>query len=156
MVLNAKSVKKNTIANLVGLSYTTTIGIIILPLYLKYLGAEAFGLVGFFIALQAWMQLFDMGMSPMLSRQAAQARGHNISFLELKRLLRSLELIFFILSLIVVLSISAGSDWIANHWLHVTSLNLTDVENCIVLMAVMIGLRFFASLYRSGIQGMEN
>jgi len=68
-------IKKNTIANFLGVGYTTTIGIVILPLYLQYLGEEAFGLVGFFIVLQAWMQLLDMGISPMLSQQTA--RGHN-------------------------------------------------------------------------------
>ena len=151
-----KSLRWNASANFIGLGCTTIIGIVILPFYLKYLGAEAFGLVGFFTVLQAWMQLLDMGMSPMLSRQAAQARGQNIDFLELKRLLRSLELIVFILALIVVFSISAGSDWIAHNWLNVGSLALNEVAICIVLMGAMIGLRFFASLYRSGMRGMEN
>jgi len=156
MTQNPKSLKKNTIANFLGVGYTTMIGIVILPLYLQYLGEEAFGLVGFFTVLQAWMQLLDMGMSPMLSRQAARARGHNIDFLELKKLLRSLEIIFFTLALIVVLSIVVSSDWIANHWLKVELLSLTEVAFCIALMGVMIGLRLFSSLYRSGIMGMEN
>jgi len=60
--------KRNTIANFIGLGYTTVIGIVIFPLYLQYLGAEAFGLVGFFTVLQAWMQLLDMGMSPLCYR----------------------------------------------------------------------------------------
>ncbi|MEN8219711.1 MAG: oligosaccharide flippase family protein [Pseudomonadota bacterium] len=156
MTQNAKSLKKNTIANFLGVGYTTMIGVVILPLYLQYLGEEAFGLVGFFTVLQAWMQLLDMGMSPMLSRQAARARGHNIKFIELKKLLRSLEIIFFTLALIIVLSILVSSDWIANYWLKVELLALTDVAFCIALMGMMIGLRFFSSLYRSGIMGMEN
>jgi len=153
---NSKSVRWNATANFIGLGYATVIGIVIFPLYLQYLGAEAFGLVGFFTVFQSWMQLLDMGMSPMLSRQVAQARGQNIGFLELKRLLRSLELIVFILALIVVFSISAGSKWIANHWLNISVLNVSEVETCIVLMGAMIGLRFFSLLYRSGIRGMEN
>jgi O-antigen/teichoic acid export membrane protein len=150
------SLTRNTIANFIGLGYTTVIGIAIFPLYLQYLGAEAFGLVGFFTVLQAWMQLLDMGMSPLLSRQAAHSRGQNVDFLELKKLLRSLELIVLILALIVVLGIAVGSDWIANHWLNITSLASTEVALCITLMGAMIGLRFFATLYRSGIQGMES
>lgn len=153
---NTSSLKKNTIANYIGLGYTITIAIVIFPLYLQYLGAEAFGLVGFFTVLQAWMQLLDMGMSPLLSRQAAQSRGQNIDFLELKKLLRSLELIVFILSLVVVLGITFSSSWIANHWLNVTSLALSEVAICIALMGSMIGLHFFTTLYRSGIRGMEN
>jgi O-antigen/teichoic acid export membrane protein len=155
-MVSTVSLKRNTTANFIGLFYTTIIGIVVLPLYLQYLGAEAFGLVGFFTVLQAWMQLLDMGMSPMLSRQAARARGKDIDFLELKKLLRSLELIVFILALIVVIGISLGSSWIANNWLHVSSLPLPKVTICIMLMAAMIGLRFFVTLYTSGIRGMEN
>ena len=150
-----KSLKLNTIANFAGLGYSTIISIAVLPFYIQYLGAEAFGLVGFFTTLQAWMQLFDMGMSPIFSRQAAQVRGQNINFLALKKLLRSLELIFLTVALIVALSICGGSSWIANHWLNIKSLALPEVAICISLMGAMIGLRFFSTLYRSGILGME-
>jgi O-antigen/teichoic acid export membrane protein len=153
---SSKSLKLNTIANFIGLFYTTIIGIIIFPLYIQYLGAEAFGLVGFFTVLQAWMHLMDMGMSPLLSRQAAFTRGQNNDFLGLKKLLRSLEIIVLILSLTIALIISANSDWIADNWLKITSLELSEVAFCISLMGAMIGLRFFVTLYRSGIQGMEN
>ncbi len=153
---NSRSLRWNAVANYIGLGYTTIIGIAVFPLYLQFLGPEAFGLVGFFILLQSWMQLLDMGMSPMLSRQAAKARGHALEFIELKRLLRSLEIIFFMLSLAVVISISAGSEWITTNWLNVSSLSFTDVKTCTMLIRAVIGLRFFSSLYRSGIQGMEN
>ncbi len=153
---NAKSLAWNTTANYIGLGYTTIVGIVVFPLYLQYLGAESFGLVGFFTVLQSWIQLLDMGMSPMFSRQAAQARGQNIDFLELKKLLRSLELIILTISITAILSITVGSEWISSHWLNVTSLPLTEVKTCIVLMGAVFGLRFFSSLYRSGIQGMEN
>jgi O-antigen/teichoic acid export membrane protein len=156
MTENTKSLKWNASANFIGLGYTTVIGIIVLPLYLQYLGAEAFGLVGFFIVLQAWMQLFDMGISPLLSRQTAQSRGQNLGYLELKRLLRSLELTILVLAIVISLSIAARSTWIANNWLNVTSLDLVKVADCIMLMGAIIGFRFFSSLYRSGIQGLEH
>lgn len=39
--------KKNIIANYASQLYSAGIGILILPLYIKYMGAEAYGLVGF-------------------------------------------------------------------------------------------------------------
>ena len=156
MTNNTSSLKWNASANFVGLGYTTLIGIVVLPLYLQFLGAEAFGLVGFFLVLQAWMQVFDLGMSPLLSRQTAQARGEDIGYLELRRLLRSLELIVAVVALLVVSAIAGGSMWISDNWLNVASLGTDKVANCIVLMSVIIGFRFFVSLYRSGVQGMEN
>jgi len=114
MTNNMSSLKWNASANFVGLGYTTLIGIVVLPLYLQYLGAEAFGLVGFFLVLQAWMQIFDLGMSPLLSRQTAQARGQNVGYLELRRLLRSLELIVIVIALLVFSAIANGSSWMTD------------------------------------------
>ena len=45
------SLKRNIVASYASQAYVTLIGIIILPLYIKYMGAEAFGLVGFFTML---------------------------------------------------------------------------------------------------------
>jgi O-antigen/teichoic acid export membrane protein len=49
------SVKTNTIANYIGQIYMLVIGMAVTPLYLQYLGSAAFGLVGFFTLMQAWM-----------------------------------------------------------------------------------------------------
>ncbi len=153
---NTISLKHNAMANFIGLGYVTIISIVIFPLYLQYLGSEAYGLVGFFMVLQAWMQLLDMGMSPLLARQAARTRGQNIDNSNLRKLVRSFELIIFFLSITIVLVISTYSEWIASSWLNVISLDLKKVATSISFMGVIIGLRLFSSLYRSGIQGMEN
>jgi O-antigen/teichoic acid export membrane protein len=135
---NSPSLKWNASANFVGLAYTTVFGIVVLPLYLQYLGAEAFGLIGFFLVLQAWMQLFDLGMSPVLSRQAAHCRGEAG------------------IALAVVLGLAAGSSWIASTWLNVGLFPSEKVSTCVMLMGFIIGLRLPATLYRSGIQGAES
>ncbi len=44
--------KKNILANYIGQIYVMSISIIVMPLYLQYMGAEAYGLVGFFIIFQ--------------------------------------------------------------------------------------------------------
>lgn len=151
------SLKKNTIANYIGQGYLTLINIVMLPLYLRYLGAESYGLVGFFAVMQAWLQLLDAGLSPTLARQVAYERGRDAeSFTEVRHLLRSIELIFLVLGILMGLGIWFASPWIASRWLDVKTLPLTEVGYCISLMGFIIGLRWLASLYRSGIQGMEH
>jgi O-antigen/teichoic acid export membrane protein len=156
MMQSTPSLKWNASANFVGLAYTTIIGIVVLPLYLQYLGSEAFGLIGFFLVLQAWLQLFDLGTSPMLSRQIARYRGRSTGYSDLLKLLRSLEIIAFGIAVVVFLGVAACSSWIASNWLNVAHLPSEKVSSCLVLMGLIIGLRFPAALYRSGIQGTEN
>lgn len=44
--------RQNIVASYFSQAYVTLIGIVILPLYIKFMGAEAYGLIGFFTLLQ--------------------------------------------------------------------------------------------------------
>lgn len=149
------SVTRNTCANFIGLAYTMIVGVVVLPLYLQYLGDEGFGLVGLFLMLQAWMQIFDLGMSPLLSREVARARGLKAGFLQLQRLLRSLEVIMFVIAVLLFLCMLASRDWISSQWLNIGELPVKTVSTCLLLMALVACLRLLASPYKSWLQGLE-
>lgn len=150
------SIRNNTIANYAGQLYLTLIGIVVTPFYLQYLGAEAYGLVGFFALMQAWMNLLDLGLSPTLGRQAAYARGTENGFEFFKKLLKSFEVIFLGLAITAALSIFFGKHWLAVEWIKSEGIKTSTLTYCIGLMGVMIGLRWFVGLYRSGINGLED
>lgn len=98
----------------------------------------------------------DMGLSPTLTRQVANARGQNHAFDPLMRLLRSFELFFLFLAVLIALIILFSSNWLATNWINSENLDHETVVYCIYLMAGMIGFRWFSSLYRSGINGFED
>lgn len=150
------SLKKNTLANYAGQIYTTLIGIVMLPFYLEFLGAEAYGLVGFFTLLQSWLALLGAGLAPTLARQMAYYHGLEASAWQpFRALLRSLELIILTIAIASGLLVWLGSDWLASSWLDTKTLPIQEVAYCITLMGVMVGLRWGVSLYASGIGGLE-
>lgn len=149
------SLKLNTLANYVGLIYTTLLGVLVLPLYMQYLGAEAFGIVGLFVVLQAWMQLVDMGMSPVMSREAARVRGAAEGYTSLKKLLSSFEIILLSFSILIIVLVYLGAGWISSYWLNIESIQQETVENTLIIISVILSLRLYVSLYRNGIQGLE-
>lgn len=126
-----------------------------MPVYLRYLGAEAFGLVGFFTTMQIWLSLLDLGMTPTLSRQMACYKANTLSAHALRELLRTLEWIFSSLALLTVLTGLLASPWLASNWLKLDKLQPSVVSTCIAMMAFASGLRWLAGLYRSGLIGME-
>lgn len=149
---------RNTGLSYAGQAYALLIGILILPFYLGHLGAEAYGLIGFFAVMQAWLQLLDAGLSPSLVRQIAHFRGRpdiSAAPYEPGRLLRSFEIIFLPLAALTMLSIHFGSGWIAQHWLQAQELSTVTIVHCISLMGLMVGLKLYATLYKSGLQGFE-
>lgn len=149
------SLKKNTIANYLGQFYTMFIGIFMLPFYLKYLGAEAYGLVGFFTMLTSIMMLLDMGFSSALTRETAKLKDKINGLLQIKETLRSVESMISILSLVIFVGVFFSSAWIVAYWLQVHELSFEVVENCIKLMGFMIALRWYVSLYNGMVLGLE-
>jgi O-antigen/teichoic acid export membrane protein len=135
--------------------YISLIGILLMPLFLRLMGAEAFGLIGFFLMLQAWLQLLDLGLSPTLSREMSIYRAGRIDSSTAWQRLRSLEWLLGVLALVVVSALILWRHTIASGWLNFQYLSSNDVATCIMLMAITAALRLLMGLYRSGLIGME-
>src|SRR5690348_4798874 len=113
------SVRISILANYAGQLYATLIGILLVPLYVRIMGVEAYGLIGFFTMLQGWFLLLDMGLTPTLGREAARFRGGAIDALHLRRLVRAFEGIFVTVGIAGALVLIACSGLIADRWLRV-------------------------------------
>lgn len=149
------SIKRNIAAGYVGQIYTTLIGILLVPLYVQYMGVEAYGLIGFFTMLQGWFMLLDMGLTPTIGREAARHNGGATDALALRRLLRSFEGIFIVIGVVGATALATAAGLIAGHWLKVQQLDVSEVQRAIVLMAAIIALRWLCGLYRGAISGFE-
>lgn len=149
------SIRRNIVAGYVGQLYTALIGILLVPLYVQYMGVEAYGLVGFFTMLLGWFMLLDMGLTPTIGREAARYNGGVGEALALRQLLRGFEGIFVVVGIAGAAALGAAADLIAGHWLKVQQLELAEVEQAIVLMAMIIALRWLCGLYRGAISGFE-
>jgi O-antigen/teichoic acid export membrane protein len=149
------SLRRNVVANYIGHLYGTLIAILMVPLYVRFMGMEAYGLVGFFTMLQMWFQLLDMGLTPTMTREAARFQGGAVDAVSLRRLLRALECIFVVIVIPSAAALMVAADTIASGWLKVQQLSHSEVRNAILLMAVIIALRCICALYRGAINGFE-
>lgn len=149
------SLKTNIIAAYLSQAYITLASIVVLPLYIRYMGAEAYGLVGFFTLLQVWFGLLDMGLTPMLARETARFHGGSMVVLAYRQLVRALEGVFILSALGGGLLLFMGSGYLAQHWLKTTALPLQQVEMAIQLMAITLAVRWLGGVYRSTLSGAE-
>ncbi len=149
------SFKRNVLASYIGQIYVTLIAIVMVPMYVRYMGAEAYGLVGFFAMLQAWFMLLDMGLTPTMARETARFNGGATDALSLRRLLRAMEGIFILVAAVGSALLVAGSGAIAGSWLKVQHLPISEVQNAIMMMAAIVALRWVCGLYRGAINGLE-
>lgn len=149
------SLKRNILANYTSQLYVTAIGIVMVPFYLNYMGAEAYGLVGFYAMLQAWFNLLDMGLTPTMARETARFSGGATDVLSYRRLVQALQILFLIIALIGGSALFASAGVIARDWLNAQELPLSEVRFAVQAMAVTVALRWMGGLYRGAISGSE-
>jgi len=149
------SLKKNVIANYLGQGWVGLIGLAFVPLYIKYLGIEAYGLIGVFALLQAWLTLLDMGITPTLNREMARFTAGAHTPQSIHDLLRSLEIVCFGIAALIGLLIWVASDWLAADWLRADKLPLDVVAQAVAIMGGVAAFRFVEGIYRGTILGLQ-
>lgn len=149
------SLKKNILANYASQIYVTLISIVMLPVYIKYMGAEAYGLVGFFAMLQAWFNLLDIGLTPTMARETARFKGGALDALSYRQLARALEGVFWGVAVLGGVMLFISAEWIATSWLNAMQLAAVEVTTALQLIAVIIAMRWMCGLYRGVISGAE-
>src|SRR5689334_162946 len=97
-------------------------GFIFVPSYVSYLGVESYGLIGLFATLQAWFLVLDLGLAPTLSREMARLRGGATTPQHIRDLLRSIELFYFVVAVLIAIVVFFSAALLARHWLKVETL----------------------------------
>jgi O-antigen/teichoic acid export membrane protein len=149
------SLKRNLVSNYFGQAYTAVIGIVMLPVYVRFMGAEAYGLVGFFTMLQAWLLLLDLGLTPTLSRELSRVRAGVLSETRAATMLRSVEWFFAVLGILTAALVGIAADWIAHRWLKTDRLAADEVRLCLWCMGGVMATRWLVGLYRGALAGLE-
>lgn len=149
------SIRRNILSNYASQGYVTLVGIIMVPLYIRHMGAEAYGLVGFFAMLQVWFGLLDLGLTPMIARETARFHAGAMDALSYRRLVRALEGVFLLVAVAGAAALIAASATIASEWLQAAKLPAPEVQSALQLMAGIIALRWMCGLYRGIVSGSE-
>lgn len=149
------STKINILANYTGNAWIALMNLAFIPWYIHYLGMEAYGLIGVFATLQAWLVLLDMGISPTLNREMARYRGGTHSPQSIRELLSTLEILFAGMALLIIVGVNLLTPWLSSHWLRVKELPLSTVNSALSITGFVIAFRWVSSLYNSALTGLQ-
>ncbi len=148
-------VRKNIIANLLGSGWVAVLSLAFIPLYIHFMGIEAYGLVGFYVTLQVLFSLLDMGLTTTVSRELARLSGLGDREQEMRNVVRTLELVYWCLALVVVLVVITSAEWISTSWLNSGSLSPHMIEQSVLLMGVVIAFRMPYGFYAGALIGLQ-
>ena len=147
--------KKNITANFAGNIGQALMAVVFVPLYIKFMGVESYGLVGIFITLLAMFSILDMGMSSTLNREMARLSVLPGRDQEMRNLVRTLELPYWLMAIFVGIAVMALSPLIAHSWVQAGQLHPEIIEKAIFFMGISVAFQMPASLYSGGLLGLQ-
>lgn len=149
------SVRQNLSSNLVTKGLSALVSLACVPIYLRVLGVSGYGLIGVWGMLETLANLLDLGLSPTMTRQLAAASSSLDATREARDLVRTLEVIYWLVGFILGGAIIAAAPRLATHWLNSTQFSAHDLRNILVLIGFLILCRWPLSFYSGGITGLE-
>ena len=144
----------NLLAGLTNSVWSALISLAVVPLYLKYLGIEAYGLIGFFATTQALLQLLDMGLTPTINREVARCSAAG-NMRDARNLLHTLAVVYWVTAVVIALLIFTSAPLIASHWLQSSRISQDALINALMLMGLVIACRWPTGLYQGALMGMQ-
>ncbi|MES1222119.1 MAG: oligosaccharide flippase family protein [Bacteroidota bacterium] len=154
-ILSSTSLKVNLTSNFLGNVGSAVLGMLFLPFYLRYVGAEAYGLIGVFGSLQSILFLLDSGLGYTLNKELAVLSVQEGKSSEMNSLLKTFEFFYWGLGLLVFLVAFMLSLFIASHWINPGNLSHTEVVKSFYLLSVAMLFQFPLSLYTGGLLGLQ-
>jgi O-antigen/teichoic acid export membrane protein len=148
-------VKKNIIANFIGSIWQALIGVAFVPLYIKFMGIESWGLISIFTTLHIIFGLLDMGLSSTLNREMARLSVIPQKEQEMRNLVRTLEILYWGIAILAGISIVSLSPFIAHHWIKSEQLPPSTIEQSFLIMGFIIIFQMLVGFYSGGLMGLQ-
>ena len=132
--------------------WSAAVSLACVPVYVHFLGIEAYGIIGFYATTQALLQVLDLGLSATINREVARSAALGKPA-EAANLLQTLSFVYWCVALAIGVSIFLMADPIAARWLQSRSLPQSTIEQSVILMGLVIACRWPIGLYQGVLLG---
>ena len=149
------NLKHDIIANFAGKAWSALMALAFLPLYIRFLGIEAYGLIGVYVSLVALLAVLDMGLSTTLTRELARLSAAPGGEQEARDLTRTFEVIYWGVGILIGGGVATLAPAIARHWLNAEGLAHETVEQSATIMGLLVALQWPTGLYSGGLMGLQ-
>lgn len=148
-------VRHNIIANYSGRAWTSLLSLAFVPLYIKLMGVEVYGLLGIFMSLGALLSLLDMGLSATLSRELSRLSTVDDSAQEARNLVRTFEVVYWGTGAVIGIAVVLLAPLIARYWINTGEVGRETVEYALMIMGMSIAFQWPGGIYSGGLMGLQ-
>lgn len=146
---------RNVSANLLSNAWSTVLALGLTPVYVRLLGVESYGLIGFYMSWVAILGILDTGISATAMRQVAWLAARADERAKTASLLRSLEITYWAIIAGAGGLLLAGVWQFGGGWFQGTVMSTDALHQALVLMVFAIVVQVPAGLYIGGLMGLQ-
>ena len=151
------SVRRNIVANFAGKAVVVALGLVFPPLYVKWLGAEYYALVGVFAMLNAFMGILDLGLTTTLNREVARLSAEASTgdpAYTMRELVSTFGAAFWIVG-----GVAGGTVVLVaaplSHWFNTGGVPHGTIVTCLRLMGLILALQWPCGAYMGALLGLQ-
>lgn len=148
--------RRNVLANTGGRLWAAGLSLAIIPLQIRFVGIEAYGLLGVFQSLIAILSLLDLGLGNVLNRELARYSMQSGREQDMRNLVRTIECAYWAIGLAIGVGIAMLAALIADHWLQASHMPRDHLIDALILMGIAIACQWPRALYYSGLMGLQS
>lgn len=144
----------NSIFNLAGQIVPLLVGLITIPLLIRNLGLESFGLLSLLWVFLGYLAFLDLGMSRAIIKQVAEDLSKNLRW-NIPSLMSSAITVISIVSVISSLILILSANYLAVHLFKIPTHLEEEARNSIFVVAASIPLITITALYRGVLEAEQ-
>ncbi len=152
--LDHVSIPRNLAFGLTASIWSALIGLAVVPIYLKSLGVEAYGLIGVYSSAAALFSLLDFGLAPAINREVARSTAQG-NMHPARELLHTLAVVYWSMAFAIMALMMIVAPVVAKAWLNTRHLPETTITTSLMLIGLAIACRWPHSLYVGALIGAE-
>lgn len=140
---------RNILANALGGSWWAVLSLLIIPVQIGTFGDDAYGLLAFLATVQVIFSVFDLGLSPTISRELATDASPDLG--HSRELLRTLSVAYAVVGLLLGGALFGGAGWLVDHWLRLGEELPADVARSALRFGALAILLRWPVSFASGV-----
>ena len=142
-------------SNLGGVAWTAAMQLAFTPLFIRCVGVEGYGLIGFHVTLQALLQVLDFGFAPTINRWLSRYSAGHEEAQRSRDFAKTLEIGSWTIALGAGIVLIALAGVVARLWLRDTTLGQAALRLALILMAATMTAQLPTTYYQSGLLGLR-
>ena len=146
-------IRRNIAANVLGGGTAAITAFLLIPLQIRQLGLEAYGIIAFLASIQVLFSLFDLGLSPAVTWYVARAGDR--APVTAGAILRGVGAVYAAIGVALGLALAIAAPWLAADWLRLDTVPTDIAVTVMRLASVALLLRWPVSLLAGLLAGLQ-